>query len=75
MFILDNELNQLFRFDAETYDEYDDYHMKDPEKTYQKPENEMKEILGIKNGKVEILNGKGEITFIDLPQNLLIKKE
>jgi hypothetical protein len=76
LFVLDKDMqNKLFEYSGEIFDKYEDHAMNDPEKTYTKPENEFKEIMGIRGNSLEILNSKDEMISVELPENLLDHKE
>lgn len=76
LFVFDKDINnKFFEFSGEKYDKYEDHYMNDPEKTYTKPENEFKEIIGVKGNSLEIMNSKNEIITVELPENLFENKQ
>jgi hypothetical protein len=71
-----NDLKELFNSGSYMYKEFTNYTDENTaEHNYNKPETEWKEIIGVKDGVVEILNSNDEIITIELPEGILSKEE
>lgn len=71
LIVLNNQMKELFRFDGERHMEFDNIETKRSDKNWSKPENQFVEIVGVKDGALEVLNGKGETITIKLPKKVL----
>jgi hypothetical protein len=80
--VLDKDMKEVFKFDKVDNHEYTNHtdHTNIGTtffvpQSFTKPENEIKEIVGIKNNMLAYLNGKDQEVRIHLPENILNKKE